>query len=234
MLGRTVIFSAWSFAMINLQSIVFWGCGAGVAPRLMLSVLYLQSRHGSVVARIWLGVTFYGAPLPPVRLLWTSWFLHICGHDFQNRVSANNHIGPLSKTLDTPILAQIVGVYDVPPGFDLLSVLLTAELPAAWSQIRAANITRLLAALQVALHNLDGKLCFQNTFPFLLWFKQAVPNIWITLCAIIQSARKARANKNFEVIFFKNYFSHLVFFLSESCILLLVQFRFRNYHNTTY
>lgn len=171
MLGRIVIFSAWSFAMINLQSIVFWGCCAGAALGLMLSVLSLQSRHGSDVARFWLGVTFYGAPLPPVRLLWTTWFLHICGHNFQNRVSASNYIRPLSKTLDTPILAQIMGLYYVPPGFDLLSVLLTAELPASWSQIRAANITRLLAALQVALHNLDGELCFHNTFSFLLWFK---------------------------------------------------------------
>lgn len=28
--------------------------------------------HDSDVARFWLGVTFYGAPLPPVRLLWTN------------------------------------------------------------------------------------------------------------------------------------------------------------------
>lgn len=111
MLGRIVIFSAWSFAMINLQPIVFWGCCAGAALGLMLSVLSLQSRHGSDVARFWLGVTFYGAPLPPVRLLWTSWFLHICGHDFQNRVSVSNYIRPLSKTLDIPILAQIIWVY---------------------------------------------------------------------------------------------------------------------------
>lgn len=113
-LGGTIISFAWSFTMISCQSIVFCGCCVvAIATGLVSLIFLLHSRHWSNLARFWMGAPFYRAPLPPVRLLWTSLFLHMCRR-FDSIMcrthSTRTTISHLSETPDTPIFPQVTGV----------------------------------------------------------------------------------------------------------------------------
>ena len=110
-MAEFAVSSAQYFTMINPHPSLF--TAAAVAEVNVVSLIFLLcSRRFSNVVGLWLGMTFYGALLPPIRLLWACWFVHMGRHSdlMTSKVdSVRTTASNLSNILDTPTLPKGMG-----------------------------------------------------------------------------------------------------------------------------
>ena len=78
-LAESAVSSAQYFTMINPHPSLFTAAATAEDDAVSL-IFLLYSRRFSNVVGFWLGMTCYGALLPPIRLLWACWFVHMCRH----------------------------------------------------------------------------------------------------------------------------------------------------------
>lgn len=120
-MAEFAVSSAQYFSMINPHPSLF--TAAAVAKVDAVSLIFLLcSRRFSNVVGFCLGMTFSGALLPPIWLLWASWFVHMGRHsDLMTskidsvRTTASN----LSNILDTPTLPKGMGAKNASLWFGL-------------------------------------------------------------------------------------------------------------------
>lgn len=167
-----------------------------------VSLIFLFcSRRLSNVAGFWLGVTFYVALMPPIRLLWACWFEHICRHPdpMTFRIdSMRTSLSDLSSILDTKLFPSAWVWRILPCGFGLHSSHIR-RTSLGECEARSEMLTKQRCYWQpfkLPGMNLNIRQCFHNIFLLLMWFKWAVSNMWITLSGIIQPVERAMANKN--------------------------------------
>lgn len=97
---------------------------AAAATNAVSLIFLLYSRRLSNVVGSWLGVTFYGALLPPLRLLWACRFVHMCRHSdpVTSRIdSMRTTVSDLFNILDTQTLSSARVRRMLPGGFGLRS-----------------------------------------------------------------------------------------------------------------
>lgn len=187
------------FTMINPHPSL---SAAAAATDAVSLIFLLYSRRLSNVVGFRLGVTFYGALLPPIRLLWTCWFVHMCRHSdpvTSRRDSMRTTVSDLFDVLDTQTLSSAWVRRMLPGGFGLHSSHIRRN-SLGEREARSEMLTEQQCRWQLFKlpgMNLSMRQCF-HIFLFLLWCKWVVPNIWITFSGILQSVEKAMANKNFR------------------------------------
>lgn len=157
------------FTMINPHP----SLSAAAATNAVSLIFLLYSRRLSNVVGFWLGVTFYGALLPPIRLLWACWFVHMCRHSdpltLQNRFYENNCIWPFQH-FGHPNSLKCMGAKNAPWWFWLTFFSHQKKQSGRmWSQVKNANRTAMsLAALQAARHEFEHKAVFSHLSVFIV------------------------------------------------------------------
>lgn len=97
---------------------------AAAATNAVSLIFLLYSRCLSNVVGFWLGVTFYGALLPPIRLLWACRSVHMCRHSdpVTSRIDPmRTTVSDLFNILDTQTLSSAWVRRMLPGGFGLHS-----------------------------------------------------------------------------------------------------------------
>lgn len=117
-------------------------------------------------------MTFYGALLPPTRLLWVCWLVHMCRHSD----SMTFRIDPMSTTV-----SDLSNIWDTSAWVRrmlprvLAYILLTSEELLGECEARSEMLTEQQCCWQPFKFpgmNLSIRQFFHNIFPFLLRFKK--------------------------------------------------------------